>query len=79
MDSSPPWRGSTSAAMIPDFDPVTIPTFHEVSLNHLSSSCGSVVEFLVPFETRCPTGCLAGEVQLLRPQEQTDPSLFGTG
>ena len=60
--------------MIPDAAPVTMPIFQGESLNHPSTIFGLVDPPLIPFGTKCPTGCLAGELQLARPQEQAIPS-----
>jgi hypothetical protein len=60
--------------MIPDAAPVRMPIFQGESLNHPSTISGLVDLPLIPFGTNCPTGCLAGELQLARPQEQVIPS-----
>jgi hypothetical protein len=59
--------------MIPDAAPVRMPIFQGESLNHPSTISGLVDLPLIPFGTNCPTGCLAGELQFARPQEQTIP------
>ena len=59
--------------MIPDAAPVTMPIFQGESLNQHSTIFGLADPPLIPFGTKCPTGCSAGELQFARPQEQTIP------
>jgi hypothetical protein len=63
--------------MIPDAAPVTMPIFQGESLNQHSTIFGLADPPLIPFGTKCPTGCLAGDA--IRPATGTDHPMLMAG